>query len=61
LPASAPDLLTGADALVIAVAAAIVLIGPGAWSLDARLFGLREIIPRPPTSKAVRINPDAGE
>lgn len=31
------------------VAAGIVLAGPGAFSVDARLFGLREvIIPRPP-------------
>ena len=31
-----------------AVAAVVVLLGPGAFSIDARLFGLREIIiPRP--------------
>jgi uncharacterized membrane protein YphA (DoxX/SURF4 family) len=35
-------------AFLLAVAAVIVLLGPGAFSLDARLFGLREIIiPRP--------------
>jgi uncharacterized membrane protein YphA (DoxX/SURF4 family) len=34
--------------LVITVATAIVLLGPGALSIDARLFGRREIIiPRP--------------
>lgn len=33
-----------AEAFVLAVSAAIVLLGPGAFSLDARLFGLREII-----------------
>ena len=34
--------------LVITVASAIVLLGPGAISIDARLFGRREIIiPRP--------------
>ena len=30
--------------LVITIVASIVLIGPGAYSLDARLFGRREII-----------------
>ena len=35
-------------AFLAAVSGAIVLLGPGAFSLDARLFGLREIIiPRP--------------
>ena len=38
--------------LVMVVAVAIVLLGPGALSIDARLFGRREIIiprtPRPP-------------
>jgi uncharacterized membrane protein YphA (DoxX/SURF4 family) len=31
-------------ALLAALAAAIALLGPGAFSIDARLFGLREII-----------------
>ena len=31
-------------AVVVIVAAAIALIGPGAFSLDSRLFGRREII-----------------
>lgn len=30
-------------ALIAVVAFALVLIGPGAWSVDARLFGFREI------------------
>jgi len=30
--------------LLAAMASAIVLLGPGAFSIDARLFGLREII-----------------
>jgi uncharacterized membrane protein YphA (DoxX/SURF4 family) len=37
---------------VIAISAAIALLGPGAFSLDARLFGWKEIVippaPRPP-------------
>lgn len=41
--------LLGLDTLAIAVAA--ILLGPGAFSIDARLFGRRKIIiPRPPTS-----------
>jgi uncharacterized membrane protein YphA (DoxX/SURF4 family) len=37
--------------LVVVVAVAVVLLGPGALSLDARLFGPREIIiPRTPRS-----------
>ena len=30
--------------VLLAVAAALVLLGPGALSLDARLFGRREIV-----------------
>ena len=34
---------------VAVVATSVVLLGPGAWSVDARLFGRREIIiPRTP-------------
>ena len=37
---------------LVAISIALVLLGPGAYSLDARLFGRREIIiperPRPP-------------
>ena len=44
-PAAIPSM-----AFLVAVAAAVTLLGPGAFSLDARCFGLREIIipsPRP--------------
>ena len=41
-----------ATALAVAIAVAILCIGPGAFSLDARLFGRREIVipdlPHPP-------------
>jgi len=36
---------------IIAISAAIALLGPGAFSLDARLFGWKEIV-IPPTSRA---------
>lgn len=42
--------LTAALAIVIAVA--LVCLGPGAFSLDARLFGRREIIIPSPSPKA---------
>jgi uncharacterized membrane protein YphA (DoxX/SURF4 family) len=35
---------------IIAIAAAIALLGPGAFSIDARLFGWREIV-IPPASR----------
>jgi uncharacterized membrane protein YphA (DoxX/SURF4 family) len=38
--------------LLVALAVAIVLLGPGAFSLDARLFGLREIIIPPSRTNA---------
>jgi hypothetical protein len=53
-PASGAVVLNGklAAAMVAAAAAAVALVGPGAHSLDARLFGRREInFPRHDTSK----------
>jgi uncharacterized membrane protein YphA (DoxX/SURF4 family) len=49
-PAPVPNLidLELSPILLIVVACAIILLGPGALSIDARLFGRREIIiPRP--------------
>jgi uncharacterized membrane protein YphA (DoxX/SURF4 family) len=44
-PAPATVLLDRAGALcVAAVAGAVALLGPGALSLDARLFGRRELV-----------------
>ena len=45
-PAPAPNLLDGTVCILflVVMAAAIVLLGPGAFSLDARLFGRREIV-----------------
>jgi uncharacterized membrane protein YphA (DoxX/SURF4 family) len=51
LPLCMPDLFNTklADSFAIAILLAIILLGPGAFSVDARLFGRREIIiPRPP-------------
>lgn len=52
-PAPTPNLLNSGLAafFVVIMAAAIVFLGPGAVSLDARLFGRREII-IPPTSRS---------
>ena len=46
LPAPSPNLFDAKLSLVFAaiMTVAIVLLGPGAFSLDARLFGRREII-----------------
>jgi uncharacterized membrane protein YphA (DoxX/SURF4 family) len=51
LPACNPNLFDAKLSVIFAciMTAAIVFLGPGAFSLDARLFGRREIIipPRP--------------
>lgn len=46
LPPPGSDLMTARLAIILAVAIAmsIICLGPGAFSLDARLFGRREII-----------------
>jgi len=54
-PAPKPDLFEAklTATLAIVMVAALVCLGPGAFSLDARLFGRREIIiPRLPSQKS---------
>ena len=62
LPPVNPSLFASGTSLVFvaAVAAAVVLLGPGAFSLDARLFGLREIIIPPRVSAAAIESHDRG-
>jgi uncharacterized membrane protein YphA (DoxX/SURF4 family) len=43
-PAPSPLATKAAVALATVIAAALVCLGPGAFSLDARLFGRREIV-----------------
>ena len=34
-----------AEILLATIAAGLVMLGPGAWSIDARLFGRKRLIP----------------
>lgn len=56
LPAPTPTLFDTRPAIVFAVTmlVAVVLLGPGAFSLDARVFGRREIIIPPRLSHPTR-------
>ena len=53
LPACSPDVFDSKGAIVFAIAVlfGIVVLGPGAFSVDARLFGRREIIIPPPRTQ----------
>lgn len=53
-PNAHPFASTPSIALLAVIATAVVLVGPGAFSLDARLFGLREIIIPSSRSEASR-------
>ena len=48
---STPPLAPSTAALVTVIAVAVICLGPGASSLDARLFGRREIVIPPSSPK----------
>ena len=56
LPASSPDIFDSKSALIFALAMLLAIIGtgPGRFSLDARVFGRREIIIPPRNSTSER-------
>jgi uncharacterized membrane protein YphA (DoxX/SURF4 family) len=53
MPASMPNLFDSKTALIFSIAILLSLLGlgPGAFSVDARLYGRREIIIRRPADK----------
>lgn len=55
LPPPHPGVLAGLPAtlLLLVMTAAVLLLGPGAYSLDGRLFGRREIV-IPPDGRGAR-------
>jgi len=44
LPASWTSLSAGTTSLAVMIALAVLCLGPGAFSADARFFGLREVL-----------------
>jgi len=58
LPMCAPNLFDSRTAIIfgLTMLVSVLALGPGAFSIDARLFGRREIIIPPPISSSQRSN-----